>query len=156
MERWRNGKMVGLVIVGSSLHSFSRTLLENYISYFEREGFHFLPIDVPDLESFFKESVVYCKLDYFLKESHFNGDERNIFRFDIENRVLKGVRPIGEGRTEVIYLVYPKPFYFGERQTALFSNLDLADLKKRERIKVVGRSPTLIQVVGLMLKHDMK
>ena len=77
-------------------------------------------------------------MDYFLKESHSDGDERNIFRFDIVNSVLKGIRPMGEGREEIIYLVYPKPFYFGTRQTALFSNLDLANLIKSREEKGCG------------------
>ena len=76
-------KMTGLVIVGSSLRSFSRTLLENYVSYFEREGFYFSSLDVEDFETFFKDSISSCELDYFLKESHSDGDERNVFRFDI-------------------------------------------------------------------------
>ena len=130
--------MIGLIIVGSSLRHFSQTLLENYISYFEREGFYFSPIEVLNFESFFKESISSCELDYFLKESHSDGDERNVFRFDIVNKVLKGVRSIGEGKEEIVYLVYPKPFHFRIRQTALFSNLDLANLIKNRKNKGCG------------------
>ena len=57
---WADQKMTGLIIVGSSLRSFSRTLLENYVSYFEGEGFHFSPLEVEDFESFFKGSISSC------------------------------------------------------------------------------------------------
>ena len=131
---WQDQKMTGLIVIGSSLRSFSKTLLENYLAYFENQGFQFSPLSIPDFQPFLKEKIGACELDYFLKESHSDGDERNVFRFDRWNSVLKGVRPIEEGREEVLYLAFPKPFHFGNRETLLFSNLELAELiKQRER-----------------------
>ena len=135
---WQDQKMTGLVVIGSSLRSFSKTLLENYLAYFENQGFQFSSLSVPDFELFLKEKIGGCELDYFLKESHSDGDERNVFRFDRRNSVLKGVRQIEEGRAEVIYLAFPKPFHFGDRETLLFSNLELAELIKQREKKACG------------------
>ena len=60
------------------------------------------------------------------------------FALTLQNSVLKGIRPMGDGKEEIIYLVYPKPFYFGKRSTALLSNLDLANLIKIREEKSCG------------------
>ena len=131
---WKDQKMTGLIVVGSSLRSFSRTLLENYRSYFKKQGFQFSEINVPDFKPFLEKTIGQCEIDYFLKESHSDGDERNVFRFDRVNSVLKGVRSTEQGREEVVYLAFPKPFYFKDRKTSLLSNLDLAELvSQREK-----------------------
>ena len=135
---WQDQKMTGLVVIGSSLRSFSKTLLENYLSYFEDQGFQFSPLSVPDFQPFLKEKIEECELDYFLKESHSDGDERNVFRFDRFNSVLKGVRQTEERQIEVLYLAFPKPFHFGDRETVLFSNLELAELIKQREQKGCG------------------
>ena len=131
---WKDEKMTGLIIIGSSLRSFSKPLLKNYLSYFKDQGFEFSPLPVSDFQSFLKEKIKSCELDYFLKESHSDGDERNVFRFDRFNDVMKGVRQVEKDRTETIYLAFPKPFYFKKPETLLFSNLELAELiRQRER-----------------------
>ena len=131
---WMDGTMSGLIIVGSSLRSFSETLLENYLSYFKEQGFEFSEVEVPDFKPFLMERIGNCEVDYFLKESHSDGDERNVFRFDHANAVLKGVRLIEGYEEEIVYIAFPKPFHFGKRKTELFSNQELAELiKKREQ-----------------------
>ena len=136
---WKDGKMTGLVIVGSSLRSFSKTLLENYFSYFEEQGFEFSSLPVSDFQSFLKEKMA-CELDYFIKESHSDGDERNVFRFDLTNSVVKAVRQAGENREEVVYLAFPKPFHFGEfEKQAFFPIWSWQSLSNAERKQVVER-----------------
>ena len=135
---WQDKKMTGLMIIGSSLRSFSKILFENYLSYFKEQGFQFSNIPVPDFQPFLKDKIENCELDYFLKESHSDGDERNVFRFDRVNYVLKGVRQMEEGQKEVVYLAFPKPFHFGKRETVLFSNLELADLIQQREQKGCG------------------
>ena len=135
---WKDQKMTGLVIIGSSLRSFSKILLENYLSYFKEQGFLFTEIPVPDFQPFLTKKIGSCEIDYFLKESHSDGDERNVFRFDRVNSVLKGVRQTEGGQGEVVYLVFPKPFHFGKRETVLFSNLELAELIKQREEKGCG------------------
>ena len=131
---WKDEKMTGLIIIGSSLRSFSKPLLKNYLSYFKDQGFKFSPLPVSDFQPFFKEKIGNCELDYFLKESHSDGDERNVFRFDRFNDVMRGVRQAEKGQTEIIYLAFPKPFHFKKPETLLFSNLELAELiRQRER-----------------------
>ena len=135
---WKDQKMTGLVIIGSSLRSFSKVLVENYLSYFKEQGFQFSEVLVPDFHPFLKEKIGNCEVDYFLKESHSDGDERNVFRFDRINHVLKGLRQTEGGKEEVIYLAFPKPFHFGKRETLLFSNLELAELVKQREEKGCG------------------
>ena len=77
-------------------------------------------------------------MDYFLKESHSDGDERNVFRFDRVNIVLEGTRQTETGQTEVVYLAFPPPLFPGERETLLFSNLELAELVKQREDKGCG------------------
>ena len=125
---WKDGKMVGIVIIGSSLRWFSKTLLENYLSYFKEQGFQFSnSMTVSDFKSFFMEKMA-CEIDYFLKESHSDGDERNVFRFDRVNDIVKGFRRDEQGREEIIYLVFPKPFHLKKRETVLLSNLELGQI----------------------------
>ena len=65
--------MTGLVVIGSSLRSFSKTLLKNYLSYFEDQGFQFSPLSVPDFQPFLKEKIEECELDYFLRRVTLTG-----------------------------------------------------------------------------------
>ena len=131
---WEDGQSAGVVIVGSNLRHFSRTLLENYLSYFRSEGFEFSSLPVDDFKAFFLQQVSDCEIDYFLKEAHGDGDERNVMRVDVENNILKGVRNADEGKTEVVYLVFPKVFYFGDPKTVLISHDDLGlAVRQRER-----------------------
>ena len=79
---WQDNRMVGAVIVGSSLRGFTRNLLEKYFSYFKEQGFQFSGAETEDLKGFLLERISECEIDYFLKESHSGGDERNLFRID--------------------------------------------------------------------------
>ena len=135
---WKDQKMTGLIIIGSSLRSLSKDIVENYFSYFEEQGFQFSDISVPDFQFFLKEKISNCEVDYFLKESHSDGDERNVFRFDRVNIVLEGTRQTETGQTEVVYLAFPPPLFPGERETLLFSNLELAELIKQREDKGCG------------------
>ena len=125
---WKDQKMTGVIVIGSSLRSFSKNLLKNYLSYFEEQGFQFSQMETKDFKSFFQKRVAKCEIDYFLRESHSGGDERNVFRFDRVNSILKGSRQDAEGRMEVVYLVFPKPFYLKRRQTDVLSNLELGQV----------------------------
>ena len=107
---WQDGRRVGVVIVGSSLRGFSRTLLEQYFSYFKEAGFEFSGGETDNLKDFLLERIQNCEMDYFLKESHSGGDERNMFRIDRKNHIVRGVRSIEGGQEEVIYLIFPKVF----------------------------------------------
>ena len=132
---WSDHKMTGLVIIGSSLKSFSQELVESYQSYFEEEGFQFESMSVPDFKPFLLEKISNCELDYFLKESHSDGDERNVFRFNSASHVLKGLRRDSRGEREAVYLAFPSPFRMMKTQkTELLSNKELGQaIAARER-----------------------
>ena len=131
---WQDQKMVGAIVIGSSLRGFSRTLLEHYLSYFRSEGFEFAPLAVENFKTFFLQQVADCQIDYFLKESHSDGDERNILRVDLHNNIAKGIRQGEDGRQEIIYLVFPKAYSLRARETALISHRELGQAM-RERVR---------------------
>ena len=107
---WQDSRMVGVVIVGSSLRGFSRNLLEEYFSYFKELGFQFSGSETEDLKGFLLKRIQNCEIDYFLRESHSGGDERNLLRIDKRNHIIRGIFTDKEGREEVIYLIFPQVF----------------------------------------------
>ena len=131
---WKDHKMAGAVIVGSSLYGFSKTLLEEYLAYFQEQGFQFVRTKTSNLKEFLLEGIKSCELDYFLKESHSDGDERNIFRFNRANYIAQGVRYGEEGRIEVVYIIFPPPLNLPGLKTDLLSNKELGQaIQERER-----------------------
>ena len=131
---WHDHKMVGAIIVGSSLYGFSQTLLEEYLAYFQEQGFQFAKDKTSDLKEFLLEGIKNCELDYFLKESHSDGDERNIFRFNRTNYIAKGIRYGEEGRIEVVYIIFPPPLSLSGLKTDLLSNRELGQaMEEREK-----------------------
>ena len=131
---WGDHKMVGAIIVGSSLYGFSRTLLEEYLAYFQEQGFQFVKSKTSDLKTFLLEGIKSCEIDYFLKESHSDGDERNIFRFNRMNYIAQGVRYGDQGRIEVVYIIFPPPLRLSGLKTELLSNKELGEaIAEREK-----------------------
>ena len=136
---WQDHKMLGLIIIGSSLRGFSQTLLEEYLSYFEEQGFQFSQAKTSNLKEFLLEGLTNCEVDYFLKESHSDGDERNVFRFDRENHIAQGVRYGDQGRIEVVYIVFPPPFNLRRVETDLLSNFELGQAVRERELKGCGQ-----------------
>lgn len=125
---WQDHKMVGVMVIGSSLSYRSGALTKEYLSYFHDEGFQFISKETTDSKKFLLEKIKNCEVDYFLKESHSDGDERNVFRLNRENHILQGVRYGESGQIEVIYLVFPKTLNPVEENsdTELLSNRELS------------------------------
>lgn len=136
---WQDHKMVGAVIVGSSLRGFSKTLLEEYLSYFEEQGFQFSKTEITNLKQFLLERIESCEIDYFLKESHSDGDERNVFRFDQANYVIRAVRYGDQGRIEVVYIIFPRTLNPEEKNTELLSNIELGQIIGKREINGCGQ-----------------
>ena len=136
---WHDHKMVGAIIVGSSLYGFSQTLLEEYLAYFQEQGFQFAKDKTSNLKEFLLEGIKNCELDYFLKESHSDGDERNIFRFNRSNYIAKGVRYGEAGRIEVVYIIFPPPFSLSGLKTDLLSNRELGQAMEEREKKGCGQ-----------------
>ena len=136
---WLDHKMVGAIIVGSSLYGFSKTLLEEYLAYFQEQGFQFAKDKTSNLKEFLLEGIKNCELDYFLKESHSDGDERNIFRFNRSNYIAKGVRYGEAGRIEVVYIIFPPPLSLSGLKTDLLSNRELGQAMEEREKKGCGQ-----------------
>ena len=137
---WRDHSMTGVIIVGSSLRGFSSILVEEYLSYFEGEGFQFSGAEKDeDLKTFLLTKMKNCEADYFLKESHSDGDERNVFRFDRLNYIVRGVRYGDEGRIETVYLVFPRHLGAKEENTDVFSIAELKEAVAVRELKGCGQ-----------------
>jgi len=135
-DTWKDGEMTGLIMVGSSLRNTSDDLVKNYFSYFQNEGFEFENQTSHNSKSFLLDRIANCEVDYFLKESHSEGDEHNIFTLDNMNYILKGTRQHSIGRKEVVYILFPRHFYLRNKvkKSHYLSNKELAQaIKHREQ-----------------------
>ena len=137
---YRDGKMTGMVLIGSSLRSSSEELAIAYVNYFLEEGFLFQEPETIDLKPLLLEQIAQCEIDWFLVESHSGGNERYILRLDQFNRVLKGARPAGSDKEEIIYLVFPRPFALnpGGASTSLLSYEELSQALQIRELKGCG------------------
>lgn len=106
-EMKKDGIYKGVVIAGSNLTD-GEHYIDNYYEYFESQGFKFKKLKkIPDTVVYIKENV-YGKepMDYFVKEAHSDGDEKNLFRVAKAGVVYRGVKK-HETYKEVIELVFP-------------------------------------------------
>ncbi len=102
----------GLVVVGSDSAVLqygenAKAVFQEYKDYFSGVGFTFQnPKPVPHVKSFVKRRFSEGEVvDYFIKESRSDGDERNAFKLNKTGQVYRGVRKSKEGK-EIIELVY--------------------------------------------------
>ena len=134
-------KMVGVVVIGSSLRDFTGELTKQYLSYFQDQGFQFSRTEDSDLKKFLLERIRNCEIDYFLKESHSDGDERNIFRFSRGNYIIRGLRYKEHGQIEVVYIVFPRELDPAKDSlgTDLLSNKELGQAIAEREAKGCGQ-----------------
>ena len=138
---WRDHKMVGVIVIGSSLRDFTGELTKQYLSYFKDQGFQFSKTENTDLKKFLLEKIRNCEVDYFLKESHSDGDERNVFRFSRGNYIIRGLRYKEHGQIEVVYIVFPRTLNPEEDSlgTDLLSNKELGQAIIEREAKGCGQ-----------------
>ena len=138
---WEDHKMVGMVVIGSSLRDFTGELTKQYLSYFQDQGFQFSKKEDTDLKKFLLEKIRNCEVDYFLKESHSDGDERNVFRFSRGNHVIRGARYGERGQIEVVYIIFPRTLNPEEDSlgTDLLSNKELGQAIVEREAKGCGQ-----------------
>ena len=134
-------KMVGLIVIGSSLRDFTGELTKQYLSYFKEQGFQFSKTENTDFKNFLLQKIRNCELDYFLKESHSDGDERNVFRFSRGNHIIRGLRYKENGQIEVVYIIFPRTLNPEEDSlgTDLLSNKELGEAITEREIKGCGQ-----------------
>ena len=77
----------------------------------------------------------------FLKESHSDGDERNVFRFSRGNHIVRGLRYKEGGLIEVIYIIFPRTLNPEEDNlgTDLLSNRELGQAIAEREAKGCGQ-----------------
>lgn len=103
----KDGKFSGMMVVGSSL-SHQAGLVDGYLTYYQNEGFEFGPPKTVSTIDFFKDKVQSGEIKYLIKESHSDGDEKNLFRANKTGKLLEGVKKGPNGLVETIYLLGPE------------------------------------------------
>ncbi len=103
----KDGVLSGTVMAGSNIAN-AGSLMGDYLDYYQGEGFVFgeaKPIE--DTHGWLKEEVTSGRMDYFLKEAHSDGDEKNLFRFPQKAAVRIGIKAGADGAREEIKLIFP-------------------------------------------------
>ena len=126
----KDKKLTGMMVVGSNLAAEDADTIAAYEKYYLKNGFRFenAKQGTQDLKSFMNEKISGGEVDYFIKEAHSDGDERNLMRINNSAIIRKATRNMGDGNQEVIYLVYPTGVpknYTSPKLTTLISNDDL-------------------------------
>jgi hypothetical protein len=109
-ELWKDGRLSGMVVVGSNLKGSSASLMQEYLAYYQSKGFRFSDTreEMGDFTKHLEAKTASGELDYLIKEAHSDGDEKNLFRMDSRVKILRGERTIpGTSRKESVELVYP-------------------------------------------------
>jgi hypothetical protein len=104
----KDKKLYGVIMTGSSMGTSGPYVMKEYKSYFQDRGYRFEgPIPLRDTEEFLKSAISGVEgADYFVKEAHSDGDEKNIFKTDREAVLYRGQKEVN-GIVEVVDLVFP-------------------------------------------------
>lgn len=131
---WKDGKLTGMVIAGTNMGEDAAPTLDEYKSYYKSQGFKFgKATKVADTRKLIQEEVESGTMDYFLKEAHSDGDEKNLFRMSKASEMIVGKKKRKDGKEEVIQIVYPSSTDGGADST-LLSNQDFGEwIKTREK-----------------------
>ena len=119
---WRDKRLTGMVLIGSSFRDYSEYTADQYLSYLESEGFEFSTAAAVDFQSTFLEWIENCKIDYWIRQGHPGGNERDILRFDRFSHIVRAVRYKEDGLAEEIFIVFPEPLRSQEEKTFSLSN----------------------------------
>ncbi len=133
-ELWKDGKLTGLVISGSNL-GIGKDVIDEYLEYYSDRGFEFeAEKPIPDMKKFLSKKIASGEVDYFVKEAHSDGDEKNVFRMDASAKVLVGHKRSKPGkplRDEVVYLIYPDA---SKKASVLLANEEFGEwIRAREK-----------------------
>ena len=130
----KDGEFRGEIIAGENLGiSDGKYFMDEYLEYFTGQGFEFNPNEtkIEDLKSYLSNEIKSNRADYFVKESHTSGDDRNVMRISKKGNRLEGVRTRPDGIKEVVHLVYPTYEY---KTSELISNAEFGTwIRERER-----------------------
>ncbi len=100
--------LTGLVMFGKDLGD-EEYIYDEYTAYFKDRGYKFTPeTDLADVKSFATDLIKSDKLDYFVKEAHSDGDEKNMFQFFNAVKMVHGKKTKGN-LVQDVYLTRPMP-----------------------------------------------
>ncbi len=128
----KDKKLTGMIVFGSNLTGEFDSSVKSYKEYFIKNGFTFDKRGSVDSEfkDTFQQQIESGEIDYFIKEAHSDGDERNVFRINKENKIFRATRKTKDGFDEIVYIVIPaKSFdnYTSSRHSVLVSNDEFAN-----------------------------
>jgi hypothetical protein len=99
---WKDGVLNGMVVTGSNLRDLSKGVMDEYLECYRQDSFEFsdAEIQIDDFKGFLGQKVKSGELDYFIKEAHSDGDEKNLFRLDKKARMSVGTKKLPNGQGE--------------------------------------------------------
>jgi hypothetical protein len=102
------GRFHGVVIVGSNYATYTNSLMEHYKYYYQSRGFMFTePIQIDHIDNYLQDQVSGKEpMHYLIKEAHSDGDEKNLFRFNDQAKLIRGTLNHGSF-VETVDLIFP-------------------------------------------------
>ncbi len=135
-ELWKDGSLTGMVIAGTNLLDDAKGTIDEYLSYYQNNGFNFSSEQTTtSLHTLVKDKVKGGELDYFIKEAHSDGDEKNLFRMDRTAAYIVGEKTLENGKKERVYLVYPNQ---KTKETTLLANDEFGAWIQEREAKGLG------------------
>ncbi|MFN8370373.1 MAG: hypothetical protein U0T83_07085 [Bacteriovoracaceae bacterium] len=127
---WKNG-LNGLVVLGTNLKD-SVHIMDYYLSYYKKEGFECGSKNelklINDQKKFILAQIESGEIDYFIKEAHADGDEKNMFYLDQAGFYLTCVN---KSKNESVKLIFPNA---KESRSVPLSNSEFRDaMIKRDK-----------------------
>ncbi len=103
---WKDGEFNGMLMIGDGFGG-EADLIGEYIDYYQEQGFKFKRDTkvIDDVGAYLSENIKNGKLDYFIKEAHSDGDDRNLFRYVSSGKLHIGTKKHKNGRIEKIIFV---------------------------------------------------
>ena len=122
-----NGKLTGVVMITANLSMEAEDTIKAYESVFKSFGYTWEEHSsrTNDLKSWIKNMITSGEMDYFIKEGHSDGAERDAFRVYNHAKIMKASRMMKSGIREELYLAFPTDKsvnYVDPTKTSLFSN----------------------------------
>ena len=110
-----DGIYKGLVLIGTNMSDLAQPLSQLYLKYLYDFGFVLNNYKVVDTQDYLTEAFTGKEpLDYFTKEAHSGGDEKNFLRLSKKSTVYRVEKTHVEGYREIVEVVVPMTFELKE------------------------------------------
>jgi hypothetical protein len=128
----------GVVLIGSNMSALTLPAAGGYIRYYTDQGFQFTKFSQNvDTLQYLKNNIFGEEpMDFFAKEAHSDGDEKNFFRVGLLSQVYRGEKINSNGIKEIIEIAMPqKTKNPNTLKTELISNNQFAEWIKQRSEK---------------------